>query len=144
MPAKTIRQSVLLPAAPQEVYAALMDSKQHAAFTGDRAAISPRVGGAFTAGSGYITGRNLELKPGKRIVQSWHASDWPAGHGSRVTFALASARGGTRLTFTHAGVPDEFYADIKQGWIDFYWEPLRAYLAERGPRRRPPKKKGGR
>jgi uncharacterized protein YndB with AHSA1/START domain len=132
MPARPIRQTVMLPAAPAEVYAALMGSKQHTAFTGDKAVLSSRVGGAFTAGSGYISGRNLQLVPGRKIVQTWRAGDWPPGHESRVTFALARAKGGTKLSFTHAGVPDVFRADIKQGWIDFYWEPLKAYLERRG------------
>jgi activator of HSP90 ATPase len=129
MTTKTIRQRVSLPAEPQVVYRALMDSKQHAAFTGDTARISPNEGGAFTAGSGYISGKNLKLVPGKTIVQTWHASDWPPGHWSQVTFRLAKKGRGTVLSFVHAGVPSEFYADIRQGWIDFYWEPLKQYLA---------------
>ena len=36
--------------------------------------------------------------------------------------------GGTRLTFTHRGVPDEFVDEIRQGWIDNYWVPMKAML----------------
>jgi hypothetical protein len=28
-------------------------------------------------------------------------------------------KGGTRLTFTQSGVPDQYYKDINQGWRDF-------------------------
>jgi len=131
MKTKTIRQSVNLPAEPAAVYEALLDSKQHTAFTQDKAVMSRRVGGTFTAGTGYISGKNLELVPGKKIVQTWHASDWPDGHLSEVSFSFAPVKGGTKLTFMHRNVPDEFYADIKQGWIDYYWKPLRDYLASR-------------
>lgn len=126
---KTIRQRVRLPAEPLSVYRALMDPKQHAAFTGDPARISAKVGGAFTASGGYIKGKNLKLVPGKTIVQTWQASDWPPGHWSQVTFNLAKKGRGTELSFVHTGVPAAFYADIRQGWIDYYWEPLKQYLA---------------
>ncbi|MBM2832551.1 MAG: YndB domain-containing protein, partial [Dehalococcoidia bacterium] len=53
------------------------------------------------------------------------------GHYSRVTFSLKEVSGGTRLTFTQAGVPEEFYDDISQGWRDYYWTPLKEML-ERG------------
>jgi len=127
--ATLIRQSVTLPAAPHAVYEALMDSRKHARFTGEDASISRKVGGAISAYGGYITGTNLELVRDKKIVQAWHASDWPAVHMSRVTFNLAPVRGGTRLTFTHRGVPEDQVASIKQGWIDNYWLPLRAMLS---------------
>lgn len=125
----TIRQTVTIPAAPLAVYRALMDSRTHAKFTGAAARISPRVGGRFTAYDGYAEGRNLELVPGRRIVQSWRASDWPAGHYSTATFALARTGTGTRLTFTQTGVPGDQTAAIRDGWTEFYWEPLRALFA---------------
>jgi uncharacterized protein YndB with AHSA1/START domain len=123
-----IRQSVTFKATPHKVYEALMDSRQHAKFTGDAASISRKVGGKFMAYGGYITGTNLELVPDKKIVQSWHAADWLEGHESRVTFKLTSVKGGTRLSFTHSGVPTEHYESIKQGWIDNYWTPMKAIL----------------
>ncbi|MCI4353793.1 MAG: hypothetical protein L3K06_00315, partial [Thermoplasmata archaeon] len=64
MKTRSIRQSVTLPAAPMVVYEALMSSKEHGLFTNSEAKISRRVGGAFTAGDGYITGKNLALVPG--------------------------------------------------------------------------------
>lgn len=126
---KTIRQTVTIKARPLDVYEALMDSRRHSAFTGSTARISPRVGGRFTAYDGYAEGRNLELIPGRKIVQSWRASDWPEGHYSTATFALARAGTGTKLTFSQTGVPDDQVAAIRQGWIEFYWKPLNVLLA---------------
>ena len=125
---KLVRQSVTFKATPHHVYDALMDSRKHAQFTGDAASISRKVGGKIMAYGGYITGINLELVPDKKIVQTWHAADWPVGHESKVTFNLKPVEGGTRLTFTHTGVPDEHYESIKQGWIEHYWTPMRAML----------------
>jgi len=125
---KTIRQSVTFRATPHQVYEALMDPRKHARFTGDAARISRRVGGKIMAYGGYITGTNVELAPDEKIVQTWHAADWPEGHESKVTFSFKPVEGGTRLAFTHSGVPDEHYDSIKAGWIENYWTPMRAML----------------
>jgi activator of HSP90 ATPase len=124
-----IRQQVTLGAPPLAVYRALMDSRTHAKFTGSAARISPRVGGRFTVYDGYAEGRYVELVPGRKIVQSWRASDWPAGYYSTAAFVLAAAGGGTRLTFTQDGVPAKHAAAIRQGWREFYWEPLKSLFA---------------
>ena len=125
MKTRTVRQSVTLRASPHQVYEALMDSAKHSEFTGDVAGISREVGGAISAGSGYIDGRNLELDPDRKIVQAWRGSDWPEGHYSRATFSLSAVPRGTRLTFRQSGVPEEFYEDISQGWRDYYWTPMK-------------------
>jgi uncharacterized protein YndB with AHSA1/START domain len=127
--AKTIRQVVTFAASPHEVYEALMDSEKHTAFSGEKATISRQVGGSMEAGSGYISGVNLELIPDQKIVQAWRGSDFPEGVMSRATFSLKAAGGGARLTFTHSGVPDELVDAIKDGWVEYYWQPLAAWLA---------------
>ncbi len=130
MKTRTIRQQVTLKASPHAVYEALLDSAQHSAFTGAPAVISREVGGAFTVFDGYASGTNLELVPDSRIVQAWRADEegWPAEHYSRATFALRAVPGGTRLTFTQSGVPAQHYDSIRQGWIDYYWTPMKAML----------------
>ena len=128
-----IRQSVEFSASPPEVYNALMDSKLHSQFTGSKAAISKKVGGKFSAYDGSIRGTNLELEAGKKIVQKWHIDDegWPKGHFSKAVFLFSKSKGGTKLAFAHTGVPQAAYKGIRQGWIDFYWEPLKAMLANK-------------
>jgi activator of HSP90 ATPase len=130
METKTIRQTVILKASPHDVYEALMDSKKHARFTGGKAYVNREVGGKFSAFDGYAEGVNLELVPDKKIVQTWRAEDWPEGHFSKVTFLLGKAQGGTRLTFTQVGVPEEQYEDVSQGWRDYYWVPMKEMLEQ--------------
>jgi len=127
---RTIRQTVVLPGTPQEVYDALMTTKGHRAFTGAAARISPTEGGRFTAWDGYIHGINVELVPGRKIVQQWRPTeeDWPEDHYSVVRYLLAPVPKGTRVTFTHSGVPAQHAGHLAQGWKDHYWGPLRAYL----------------
>jgi activator of HSP90 ATPase len=133
MKTRTIRQTVTFPVKPIEVYEALMTTRGHAAFTGAAARISPKVGGTFTAWDGYIHGRNLVLVRGKRIVQAWRPSEesWPADHYSTVTFVLEPTLRGTRLKFTHSGVPVEHAGHLSEGWKSSYWVPMRAYFARR-------------
>jgi activator of HSP90 ATPase len=128
METKSIRQTVTIKATPHDVYEALMDAKKHAAFTGGKAVISRAVGGKFSAFDGYAEGVNLELVPDKKIVQTWHAEDWPEGHFSKATFTLAKVEGGTRLTFTQTGVPAEQQEEVAKGWRDYYWTPLKEML----------------
>jgi activator of HSP90 ATPase len=125
---KTIRQTATFSASPHAVYEALMDARKHAKFTGAPATTSRKVGGAFTAYGGALSGTNLELIPDKKIVQAWRADDWPAGHFSRATFALKNVKSGTQLSFYQSGVPDKEYAGVKQGWVEHYWTPMRKML----------------
>jgi len=107
-----------------------MDSKKHAAFTGDSAEISSRVGGKIAAGDGYIHGKNLGLVKGKKIVQAWATTEWPDGYPpSRLQITLKKTKGGTRLEMVHSKVPAEQRDYYAQGWKDYYWEPLKSYFA---------------
>jgi len=123
-----IQQTITFDASPHEVYELLMDSARHAAFSGQGASISRDVDGEISAYGGWITGRNLKLLPDREIVQSWRAAEWPEGHYSTVTFVLLPIPGGTRLNFTHVDVPDGLEDEFAQGWIDAYWEPMKAAL----------------
>lgn len=125
---KTIRQTVTFDATPDQIYEALMDSKKHSEFTGSKAAIENKKGGKFEVWDGYANGINLELIPGKKIVQTWRASDWPEGVESNITYMLRGTTDKTELEFTQTGVPDEFYDDISRGWEEYYWQPLNKFL----------------
>ena len=125
-----IKQIVTFNASPIEVYDVLMDSHKHAHFTGDSAEISKEVGGKFKTYGGFAEGENLELIPGKLIVQTWRASDWPIGHYSTIRFEFKEVFGvggkiKTKLTFTQENVPEDFYSDIDEGWKQFYWNNMK-------------------
>ena len=125
-----IHQTVVFPVSPHEVYEALLDSKKHAAFTHAEAHISRRVGGAYDAYDGYISGKNLELVPDQLIRQSWRAVDWEEGVFSTILFILKSVPGGTSLEFTHVDLPDGTEEEFTQGWIDNYWNPMQVFFSD--------------
>ena len=125
-----IKQEVELPGTPKEVYEAYIDSVKHAAFTCYSAEIDRHVGGHMKAGGDYISGEMVELIPEEKIVQTWHATDFPKGHNSRLQLDLEPTDKGTLLHMTHSGVPSELEKDIAEGWHRHYWDPLRAYLGQ--------------
>jgi activator of HSP90 ATPase len=132
---KDIRHVVRIKAKPRAVYEALMDSRKHTAFTGAPATISRRIGGRFRAHGLHLSGINVDLKKNRRIVQAWRASGWPKGHFSIVSFDLKPAIGGTRLEFTHVGIPSHRVRSINYGWKHYYWEPLKAALEKKSAKK---------
>ena len=64
-----IRHTVRFAVPPSAIYRALMDSRQHRAFTGAPAKIEPRVGGRFTAWGPHLSGITVEL------VRVWATAD---------------------------------------------------------------------
>jgi activator of HSP90 ATPase len=125
----TIRQTVLLDVPPHAVFEAILDSKKHSAFTGDKATLSRKVGGKFTAFDGYIQGENLRIEKDKVIVQSWRTTDFKETDAdSKVMFHFSKKGKGTRLMFVHSNVPNRLAEDLRQGWLDFYWAPLKVFL----------------
>jgi activator of HSP90 ATPase len=130
----TITQKVNLPASPDDVYCAFVDPKKHSEFTDSEATGKAEVGAKFTAWDGYIQGKHLELEQGKRILQEWVTTDWPEGYSpSQVEFSFKANKGGTEVTMVHSNVPAEQDAELAQGWIDFYWEPLKDYFKKQKP-----------
>ena len=94
--------SEIIPARPERIYAAWLSSDEHTAFTGDKAVVEPFVGGKHSTFDGYANGHTVELQPGKRIVQTWRAEDFPLGSpDSRVEVTLEETVGGTMVTILH-------------------------------------------
>ena len=128
----TIQQTEFIPGVkPYEVYDALVDPRKHTEFTGAKATGQAKPGAAFTAWDGYITGKHLTLEPGKRLVQEWRTSEWPKDAGpSRLEWTFRSKSDGTEVTLLHSEVPAEQAESYRQGWIDYYWDPLKQYFED--------------
>ncbi|HJW29108.1 MAG TPA: SRPBCC domain-containing protein, partial [Saprospiraceae bacterium] len=85
----------------------------------------------FTVFGDYCHGYNIKLVENKSIEQAWNfkEGDWPDDHFSICKFELAKAPKGTKLTFIQSGVPESQYESLKKGWYDYYWDPIKAFLA---------------
>jgi activator of HSP90 ATPase len=120
--------SATLPATPQQLYDAWLSSKGHAAMTGSPARVSSRPGGKFSAWDGYISGKNLKLDPGRRIVQAWRTTEFAlADPDSQIDIQFAKAPGGAKLTLHHTNIPAN-QSDYRSGWRECYFEPMTAYF----------------
>jgi activator of HSP90 ATPase len=124
--------SDVIPAAPQEIYEAWLSPAGHTGMTGAKAeSVSPVPGGAFTVWNGYITGKNLELEPGKRIVQSWRTAKFAdADPDSNLEVTLVKEAAGTRITIKHTNVPDGHTSYRDGGWQENYFDPMKGYFAK--------------
>lgn len=130
---ETLTISAFIPASPLQVYAAWLDGEQHTEMTGGAAHSEPVVGASFDAWDGYIHGMNLELEPGRRIVQSWRSSQFPDdAPDSRLELLLEPEGEGTRVTLRHWDIPAGQAQDYEQGWHEHYFTPMREYFIRRG------------
>jgi uncharacterized protein YndB with AHSA1/START domain len=125
----TIHQEVTINASPAAIFGVLTSSSDFARMTGGRAAeISTEIGGVATMFGGDIRALNVELVPGKRVVQAWRSQAWPEGVYSIVKFELTPEGKGTRLVFDQAGHPAEAESMLEGGWQQMYWQPMNVML----------------
>ena len=88
-----IHQDVRIDATPEAVFEVLTDAAKFKAMTGGKATkISREPGGSISMFDGYVSGRQVELTPGKRVVQAWRGANWPEGVYSIVRFELTKDR----------------------------------------------------
>ena len=128
---KTIRLKEFIPAPPDDIYDAFLNEQKHSAFTGARATCDRRVGGRFTAWDGYISGTNVKLENGRRIVQEWKTSEWPKGcKPSLIEFQFKPKGEGTEVVLTQTNVPAMQAAGYEKGWSEHYWRPLKKYFGK--------------
>ena len=97
-----IKMSITLPVKASELYDAWLDSKKHTAFTGGDAHMSKKVNREFTAWDEYISGKNLELKDGKFIKQSWRTMEFKDdAPDSTLELTFEEKAGKTKLSLYH-------------------------------------------
>ncbi|MFY0654420.1 MAG: SRPBCC domain-containing protein [Cyclobacteriaceae bacterium] len=121
--------TTIIDASAEQIYKAWLSSDEHTAMTGGEAVASDKIGETFTAWDGYIEGRNIELEPYKRIVQSWRTSQFEDDEDdSQIEILLKEKDGKTELTLNHTNVPESGEHYIK-GWDDHYFQPMKEYFS---------------
>lgn len=117
-----------LKATAKQIYKSWLSTQRHTKMTGGAAFVSDKVGETFTAWDGYFTGKNIELEPYGKIVQSWRSSNFEDGEtDSQIEILLSENDGETILTLNHTNVP-ESGDHYKKGWEEHYFEPMRNYF----------------
>ena len=129
---ESLEVSDTIPASAAEIYAAFLDSRKHSAMTGSKASVDPAIGGKFTAWEEYISGTTTALEPNRRIKQNWRTTDFPEdAPDSQLEIILEKAPNGTKVTFKQMNIPDGQAESYKDGWTEFYFEPMKAYFAKK-------------
>ena len=125
---KTIKHKVRFKIPPETIYDLLADSRKRTEVTGRKAIMSDRIGGSFTTDAGEVTGVNVDLVRGQRIVQAWRRNDFPEGIFSMAAITLApTSSGGTELVLTHRGVPKHLLDQVEDYWRAAYWTPMKEW-----------------
>lgn len=133
--ANMIHQKVTFSVSPRELFNIYLDSKKHGAAIDDKATISRKVGGTFTAFGGMLRGRNLMIVPNRMIVQAWRAKSWKKSDPDSILILLFHKAGrGGQIELIHVGMPQYDYLPIKKGWTKYYWAPWKTYLKNRQSR----------
>ena len=121
MSLEEVQVSSLIPASPNAIYAAWMDSRRHSAITGSVAVINPWVGGRVTARARFIEATHVKLETGKRILLAWRTQDFPAdAPDSQVDVLLQPAAGGTKVSIQHSQIPAGHAAAAREIWRSLY------------------------
>jgi activator of HSP90 ATPase len=127
-----IKQSIVLPASAEELYATYLDPTRHAAITGAPVNISPESGSPFSAFEGRLSGSMLSVISPRLVVQSWRSLHFnPGDPDSTLILAFVPEGRGGRIDLVHIDVPEQDYQGVTQGWETHYWGPWRRYLAGR-------------
>ena len=123
--------STFIPATPENIYAAWLDSQKHAEMTGGTANVNAIVGEDFQAWDGYIEGGNLELIPNEKIVQSWRTVDFTESEeDSHLEITLLQVENGTKITIIHSNLPPHG-GQYQSGWDESYFQPMKNYFEDR-------------
>jgi activator of HSP90 ATPase len=115
---KTFKKTFKINAEPSDVYSALTNPFTIELWTGYPAIMSEVPGSEFSLWDGDITGKNLDFIKDKKIVQEWYFGDQPEK--SNVIITIHPDKGDSAVTVEHTNIPDEDFADIAEGWRDYY------------------------
>ncbi len=133
MSLEEVQVSSLIPASPNAIYAAWMDSRRHSAITGSVAVINPWVGGRVTARARFIEATHVKLETGKRILLAWRTQDFPPdAPDSTVDVLLQPAAGGTKVSIQHSQIPAGHSAAAREIWRTLYLDPMKKYFGKTG------------
>ncbi|GAL85608.1 ATPase [Sporocytophaga myxococcoides] len=122
---KDYKKYFIIPAEPEEVFAALTNPATIQLWSGEPAEMSTVPGSDFSLWDGSISGRNIEFTEGKKIVQEWFFGDQETE--SIVTIILHQDKKGTSVELRHTNIPDEDYNDIVEGWNEVYFGALQDF-----------------
>ncbi|MEN9571280.1 MAG: hypothetical protein RL172_2511 [Bacteroidota bacterium] len=119
---RDFKKYFIIPASPEEVYAALTNAATIQLWTGEEAVMNTEPGSEFSLWEGSIAGINIDFEVNKKLVQQWYFGDQDLP--SIVTIKLHPHKNGCSAELQHSNIPDEAYEDITTGWSQNYFGSL--------------------
>lgn len=123
---KDFKKYFIIPAEPEDVYAALTNPFTIELWTGYKAIMDDKAETEFSLWEGNITGRNLEVIQNAKLVQEWYFGDQKEQ--SIVIIKLFEHKKGTQVELNHTNIPDEDYENITLGWVEYYFGAIKEFL----------------
>lgn len=115
---KTFKKTFRINAEPSDVYSALTNPFTIELWSGYPAVMSEVPGSEFSLWEGDITGKNLEFIRDKKVMQEWYFGEM--ADKSIVTISIQPDAGNSQVTVEHTNIPDKDFADIAEGWREYY------------------------
>lgn len=122
-----IKKNYEIKASPEAVFDALTNAETIKSWSGAPATMDAKAGTEFSVFGGSITGKNLEMYPNKKIVQSWTEGSWEIP--SIVIFTLVDQGDTTTVELLHEGVPQDSVEKITEGWEQYYMGQIQKMFA---------------
>jgi uncharacterized protein YndB with AHSA1/START domain len=121
--------SDIIPTSKEAVYNAWLDGEKHAKMTNTGVALaSTMVGDSFTAHDGYISGKNVDLVPYSKIIQTWRTTEFSdEEEDSIIEISFKDKNGGTEISLAHTNLPPHG-KQYESGWKTHYFEPMKKYF----------------
>jgi activator of HSP90 ATPase len=123
---KTFKKTFKINAEPSDVYSALTNPYTIELWSGYPAIMSEEPGSDFSLWDGDITGKNLEFVKDKKVVQEWYFGD--QSEKSVVTITIYPDKNDSAVNVEHVNIPDEDFADIADGWREFYMGAINTFF----------------
>lgn len=115
---KTFKKTFRISAEPSDVYAALTNPYTIQLWSGYPAIMSEEPGTEFSLWEGDITGKNIEFIRDRKVVQEWYFGEQEEP--SVVTITISPDKEDSSVTVEHTNIPDDDFADISEGWREYY------------------------
>jgi len=109
---------------PFDLYECFANPNRVRAYAGE-GLISGEKGGKSVLFGGSVETENVELIPGKKIVQKWRFKEWAKDYFSTVTLEFETKDNKTILNLSHEGVPDSDKDRAEQGWSANYFTRIK-------------------
>jgi len=130
---KNIKKHYQIKATAEDIFTALTNPLTIEIWSGASAVMEPVAGAEFSLWDGDITGINIEIETGKKIVQEWYFEDEEGlspEDKSIVTIKLHNEGNSTDVELLHINIPDEAFDNIVDGWDRYYFKPLKELVEE--------------